>query len=89
MVSNSFVLSAKQSSKTSNFKVFFYAAGIEPPTSRMPAERSTTTLPGRGESKQSPLEECYDEMTEDGLTSTATTVNDVSIVSAQVWPRIC
>ncbi len=48
-VSNSFVLSAKQSSRTSNFNVFWLTRpGIEPPTSRMPGERSTTTLPGRG-----------------------------------------
>ncbi len=36
-ISNSFVLSAKQSSRTSNFNVFCLTrAGIEPPTSRMP-----------------------------------------------------
>ncbi len=45
----SFVLSAKQSSRTSNFNVFCLMwPGIEPPTSRVPGERSTTTLPGRG-----------------------------------------
>ncbi len=49
MVSISFVLSAKQSSRTSNFNVFCLTRpGIEPPTSSMPGERSTTTLPGRG-----------------------------------------
>ncbi len=48
-VSNSFVLSAKQSSRTSNLNVFCLTRpGIEPPTSRMSGERSTTTLPGRG-----------------------------------------
>ncbi len=46
-VSNSVVLSAKQSSRTSNFNVFCLTRlGIEPPTSRMPD--STTTLPSRG-----------------------------------------
>ncbi len=37
--SNSFILIARQSSRTSNFNVFCFARpGIEPPTSRMPGE---------------------------------------------------
>ena len=45
-VANSFMLSAKQSSRTSNFNVFCLTwPRIEPPTSCMPGERSTTTLP--------------------------------------------
>ncbi len=52
VVSNSFMLSAKQSSTTSNFNVFCLSRpGIEPPTSRTTGERSTTTLPGRGHDK--------------------------------------
>ncbi len=48
-VSNSFMLSAKQSSRTSNFNVVCLTwPRIEPPTSCMPGEHSTTTLPGRG-----------------------------------------
>ncbi len=40
---NSFMLSAKQISRTSNFNVFCLTRpGIEPSTSRMPGERSTT-----------------------------------------------
>ncbi len=43
------MLSAKQSSRASNFNVFCsMQLGIEPPTTSMPGERSTTTLPGRG-----------------------------------------
>ncbi len=43
------MLSAKQSSRTSNFNVFCLTRpGIEPPTSRMPGERSTATVPGPG-----------------------------------------
>ncbi len=48
-VSHTYVLSAKQSSRTLNFNIFCLTRpGIEPPTSRMPVECSTTTLPGRG-----------------------------------------
>ncbi len=48
-VSNSFMLSSKQRSRTSNFNVLYLMQpGIERPTSRMPGEPSTTTLPGRG-----------------------------------------
>ncbi len=43
--SNSFVLSVKQSSRTSNCNFFCLTRpGIEPPSCRMPGERSTTTL---------------------------------------------
>ncbi len=51
-VCNYFVLSAKQSTRTSNFNVSCLTQlRIEPPTSRMPGERSTTTLPRRSVSK--------------------------------------
>ena len=47
-VSNSFMLSVMQSSRTYNFNVFCLTrSGIEPPTSRMPGGCLTTTLPGR------------------------------------------
>ncbi len=48
-VSNSCVLSAKQSSRTSNFNVFCLKRPvIGPPTSLMSGERATPTLPGCG-----------------------------------------
>ncbi len=44
-----FALIAKQISRTSNFNVCCLTRpGIEPPTSRIPGERSTTTLPRCG-----------------------------------------
>ncbi len=57
-VSNSYVLSAKQSSRTSNFNVCCLTRpGIEPPTSQthMPGECSTTTLPGHGHPRRNCL----------------------------------
>ena len=45
-VSNSYVLSAKQSRRNSNYNIFCVTRpGIEPQTSRMPDEGSTTTFP--------------------------------------------
>ncbi len=44
-----YVLSAKQSRRTSNFNVF--CSGIDPPTFCMPGEHSTTSLAGRDQPK--------------------------------------
>ena len=54
-LNNSYVLSTKQSSRTSNLNIFFFFgltwSWIEPPTSRMPGKCWTTTLPGHGHEK--------------------------------------